>query len=641
MRDLIWQPKEEYRRGSTIHKFQTFIEERYRLSFKNYEELWNWSVDHITDFWESIYIYFDIDSASPYEAVLKPSAHGFIGNEWFKGATINYAAHIFRNRTADRPALIYQAENSAVKEVSWEELTVQVQAIQQFLVKKGVQKGDRIVGVLNNTVETIAIFLAVNSIGAIWSCCSTDFGIASVVERFEVIEPKILFADIGYSYNGKQYDKSAAALEMKELIPSLTDVVMVHGDAWKSLVKEVDKERPLSFVAVAFDHPIWILYSSGTTGKPKAITHSTGGNLIEHFKALALHQNVQNGDRFMWYSTTGWMMWNYALSSLLVGATLCIYDGSPVFPDREAMWRFAAENEIDHLGAGAAYFTSCQDMDIQQLHLRLKTIGSTGSPLPPDTFRWLQSQVTDVQIVSLSGGTDVCSAFLSGNALLPVYAGEIQCRTLGAKIHAYNEDGVSVYGEVGELVIEAPMPSMPVYFWKDEGNKKYKESYFDKYPGIWCHGDWIKITANNQGVIIYGRSDATLNRGGVRIGTAEVYNVLNTFEQIADSLVICIDSQDGDSVMPLYVKMKTGVVLTDELSDQIKRALRSTYSPRHVPDQIIEVPDIPYTMSGKKLEIPVKKIMMGVPIERAVSIDVVKNPAALDFWITANKLIQE
>jgi len=637
MRDLIWQPKEEYRRGSTIHKFQTFIEERHRLSFKNYEELWNWSVDHIADFWESIYVYFDIHSESPYEAVLKPSAQGFIGNEWFKGATINYAAHIFRNRTVDRPALLYQAENAALKEVSWEELTVQVQAIQQFLMKKGVRKGDRIVGVLNNTVETIAIFLAVNSIGAIWSCCSTDFGIASVVERFEVIEPKILFADMGYSYNGKQYDKSGAAAEIKELIPSLTDVVMVHGDTWHALGKEVDKGQPLSFVAVAFDHPIWILYSSGTTGKPKAITHSTGGNLIEHFKALALHQNVQEGDRFMWYSTTGWMMWNYALSSLLVGATLCIYDGSPVFPDREAMWRFAAENEIDHLGAGAAYFTSCQDMDIRKLDLRLKTIGSTGSPLPPDTFRWLQSQVTDVQIVSLSGGTDVCSAFLSGNALLPVYAGEIQCRTLGAKIHAYNEDGVSVYDEVGELVIEAPMPSMPVYFWKDEGNKKYHESYFDKYPGIWCHGDWIKITANNQGVIIYGRSDATLNRGGVRIGTAEVYNVLNTFEQIADSLVICIDSQDGDSVMPLYVKMRAGVVLTDELRDQIKRALRSTYSPRHVPDQIIEVPDIPYTMSGKKLEIPVKKIMMGVPIERAVSIDVVKNPAALDFWITANK----
>ncbi|WP_033564452.1 acetoacetate--CoA ligase [Sphingobacterium sp. SYP-B4668] len=637
MSDLIWQPRLEYRNDSTIYQFKTYVEQNYSRSFSNYDEFWQWSVDELADFWTSIYCYFDIQSHSPYESVLKTSSQGFIGNEWFKGATINYAEHIFRRHTQERPAVIYKSENAVVKEVSWDDLAFQVQAIQQFLIKKGVRKGDRIAGLLNNTVETLAIFLAVNAIGAIWSCCSTDFGIASVVERFEVIEPKILFADKDYSYNGKVYDKRDAATEIKNHVPSLRDVVLVHGDIWQTIWNEVDTSMPLYFVPVAFDHPIWILYSSGTTGKPKAITHSSGGNLIEHFKAMALHQNVQTGDRFMWYSTTGWMMWNYALASLLVGATLCIYDGSPVFPERTSMWKFAAEQKINHIGAGATYFTSCHDLDLKILSMDLKTIGSTGSPLPPDTSRWLQHQFVDTQIVSLSGGTDVCSAFLSGNALLPVYAGEIQCRTLGAKVVAYNEAGVAVYDEVGELVIEEPMPSMPLYFWKDEDNRKYQESYFEKYPGVWCHGDWIRITSHNNGVIIYGRSDATLNRGGVRIGTAEVYNVLSTFEEIEDSLVICIDGKDGSAVMPLYIKMKAGVKLDDVLRVEIKQRLRSTYSPRHVPDQIVEVPDIPYTMSGKKLEIPVKKIMMGIPIARAVSIDVVKNPAALDFWLMADK----
>ncbi|WP_293917422.1 MULTISPECIES: acetoacetate--CoA ligase [unclassified Sphingobacterium] len=639
MSELIWTPSADYQKNSALFDFKTFVEERYQLSFRDYETLWKWSVSEPEDFWHSVFQYFDLKSHSPFDAVVTYSRQGFIGTEWFRGATLNYAEHVFRNETDKRPAILYQAEQTPVKEVSWSQLKDQVRAIQQFLIRKGIKEGDRVAGILNNTTETIAIFLAVNAIGAIWSCCSTDFGSASIVERFTLIEPRILFADSGYNYNGKKYDKQETAVTIKDQISSITDLVMVNGADWDLIMQEADHAQPLTFQAVSFDHPIWILYSSGTTGKPKAITHSSGGNLIEHYKALALHQNVQEGDRFMWYTTTGWMMWNYAVSSLLVGATLCIYDGSPIFPERKSIWNFVADHHVDHLGAGAAYFTSCQDLSLSELNIKLKTIGSTGSPLPPDTFQWLQGQLKDVQIVSLSGGTDVCSAFLSGSTLLPVFAGEIQCRTLGSKIEAYNEDGVAVYDEVGELVIEVPMPSMPLYFWKDKDNAKYLESYFDKYPGVWCHGDWIKITRNNNGIIMYGRSDATLNRGGVRIGTAEVYNVLNTFEDVEDSLVICIDLDNGDSVMPLYIKMKAGVELTDELRTEIKKQLRSTYSPRHVPDEILAVPDIPYTMSGKKLEIPVKKLMMGVPIDRAVSIDVVKNPDSLNYWIDLRKKV--
>ncbi|UIR57937.1 acetoacetate--CoA ligase [Sphingobacterium sp. SRCM116780] len=632
MSNLIWQPSVHYKQESSLTQFKHFVEQKRHKKMDSYPALWEWSISELAEFWEDISQFFDLKLHTPYHQVLAASAQGFIGSKWFDGATLNYAEHIFRKASTDRPAILFQEENKPLRTCSWKELEDMVISLQHHLLEYGVEKGDRIVAVLRNSPEAIALFLAVNSIGAIWSCCSPDFGEASIVERFSQVKPKLLFADAIYSYNGKLFDIKSSMLSLASKLDTLVDdVIFIDEQKWTDMLS-FSTSAPLTFTAVPFDHPIWILYSSGTTGKPKAITHSNGGNLIEHFKALALHQNVQEEERFVWYATTGWMMWNYALSSLLIGATLCIYEGAMVYPEKLSFWDFVEQNKIDHVGAGAAYYIANQHLTLDQPRFQPKTIGSTGSPLPPQTFEWLQKQFPSSQIVSLSGGTDVCSAFLSGNPLLPVYAGEIQCLTLGSKIAAYNENGESVKNEVGELVIELPMPSMPLYFWNDHDNRQYQASYFEKYPGLWCHGDWIKFT-EHDGIVVYGRSDATLNRGGVRIGTAEIYNVLNTFEEVEDSLIICLDHEDGTSKMPLYVQMKPGVELSDDLQAQIKLKLRKSYSPRHVPDEIVAVPAIPYTMSGKKLEIPVKKIMMGTPVEKAVSLDVLKDPKSLDFWI--------
>lgn len=632
MSNLLWEPSIAYQQESSLYRFKQFVGQKRQLKMDSYPVLWDWSVSNLEEFWEDIAIFFDVIFHATHQQIFQASPQGFIGSKWFEGATLNYAEHIFRKSTTDRPALLFQEENKPVQAISWDELEGMVSSLQRFLIGQGIEQGDRVVGVLKNSPSAIALFLAVNSIGAIWSCCSPDFGSSSILERFSQVTPKLLFADAAYTYNGKLFDLKASMIDLSSNLESLVhDVVFVDEQVWQDVVSQ-ETGLPLRFTAVPFEHPIWILYSSGTTGKPKAITHSCGGILLEHFKALALHQNVQEGERFIWYATTGWMMWNYALSSLLLGATLCIYEGSLVYPEKLSFWNFVDSHKIDHVGAGAAYYIANQHLELEQPRFQPKTIGSTGSPLPPQTFTWLQKQFPKAQIVSLSGGTDVCSAFLSGNPLLPVYAGEIQCLTLGSKIEAYNENGESVKNEVGELVITLPMPSMPIYFWNDLHNEKYQESYFEKYPGVWCHGDWIKFT-EHQGIIVYGRSDATLNRGGVRIGTAEIYNILNTFSEVEDSLIICLDHEDGTSTMPLYVQMQHGVSLTDDLKTAIKLKLRKSYSPRHVPDDIVAVPTIPYTLSGKKLEIPVKKIMMGTPLEKAVSVAVLRDPKSLDFWV--------
>ncbi len=513
--------------------------------------------------------------------------------------------------------------------------------IQQYLIEKGVQKGDRIVGYLSNTPETIAIFLAANSLGAIWSCCSPDFGVDSIIDRFQQIEPKVLFAYNGYHYGGKYFDKSQVVSDLSTKLTSLQDIVIIGESKWNEIIAQPSKSE-LTFTPVEFSHPIWVLYSSGTTGKPKAITHSTGGNLIEHLKALVIHQNVSAGERFFWYTTTGWMMWNYALSSLLCGATLCIYDGSPGYPNMNVLWDFARQNQINHFGGGAAFYISCMKSSLLQLEkglgdefkgLKFKTIGSTGSPLPPEAFKWIYEKVSkDVQLISLSGGTDVCSAFISGSPYLPVYEGEMQCFTLGSAIEAWNDEGKPVENEVGELIITQPMPSMPIFFWNDADNQRYRSSYFVKYPKVWCHGDWIKVT-ENKGVIIFGRSDATLNRDGVRIGTAEIYNAVESLPFIKDSVVVCVEKSDGSSSMPLFVVLNEGESLDDEKISAIKKILRTQYSPRHVPDAIYEVSDIPYTISGKKMEMPIKKILMGTPLEKAVSLDTMRNPTSIQWFV--------
>lgn len=636
---MLWKPSKEFIENSNLKRYENWLFEQKGLRFNSYQELHQWSVLNIADFWESIWHFFEIKSYSKYEFVLKKD-NEMLKTQWFGGATLNYAEHIFRNETETHPAIIFKSETEPIQQISWKELRKKVAAIQQYLKENNIQKGDRVAGYLANTADTIAIFLAVNSLGAIWSCCSPDFGLDSVIDRFQQIEPKILFAHDSYSYNGKIFDKSLIINELSNRLTSLTDTIIVKSEKWDSIIQN-DYSSNLTFTPVAFSHPIWILYSSGTTGKPKAITHSTGGNLIEHLKALSLHQNLKSGERYFWYSTTGWMMWNYSLSSMLCGATLCIYDGSPAYPDINCLWDFAVETQINHFGAGAAFYISCMKNHSASLreHLQkenLKSIGSTGSPLPAEAFVWIYENISrEAQLISLSGGTDVCSAFIGGCPYLPVHEGEMQCFTLGSAIEAWNEEGKSVQNEVGELIITEPMPSMPVFFWNDADNQRYRSSYFEKYPAVWCHGDWIKIT-DNQGVIIYGRSDATLNRDGVRIGTAEIYSAVESLPQVKDSLVVCIEKPDGSAFMPLFVVLDGK--LTEQIEKNIKTVLRTKYSPRHVPDAIYSVPEIPYTISGKKMEMPVKKILMGVSLEKAVTLDAMKNPESIKWFQSLKKV---
>lgn len=628
----LWTPSKQYTESSTLFAFKNYIEAIYKNNIPDYPSLHQWSIDHLDSFWESILNYFDISYSGNYTNVLdwEANSHDFIAAKWFEGIELSYAERIFKSHKANDVAIKFQSEYEEYQEVTWKELKSKVSKIQQYLIDQGISKGDRIAAVLNNRVDTIAIFLAANSLGAIWSCCSPDFGDKAIVERFEQIEPKLLFIETKYQYNDKTFSKNDTLTMLISKLITLQSIVNLNDSMWNTIM---DKYTPkaLTFVRVPFSHPIWILYSSGTTGKPKAITHSTGGNLLEHFKALALHQNVQAGENFLWYSTTGWMMWNYALSSLLCGATLCLFDGIINHNNHQTFWSFLKSARVDHLGAGAVYFTSIEQLEIDDY--QPKVIGSTGSPLPASTFEALQKKFPEVHIISLSGGTDVCSAFLSGSSMLPVYAGQLQCKTLGSDIVAFNEDGMEVWDEVGELIIKKPMPSMPVYFWSDSDNAKYRDSYFDKFPQVWAHGDWIKIISD-EGIIIYGRSDATLNRGGVRIGTAEIYNAVNELEEVQDALVITTDESDGSSKMLLFVRLVENLKLDDAIQTRIKSNLRKQYSPRHVPDSIFQVADIPYTLSGKKLEIPVKKIFAGIPIDKAVSKDIMRNPDSLEEYLS-------
>ncbi len=639
----FWEPKESFTNESNMTAYKDWLNKTYHTEISDYQSLWKWSVNQQNKFWESILDYFNIDYSGNYESV-STTPKEMHETRWFNGIKISYAEHIFKNFSEKIPAIVFKSEHLPYKEISWHSLKLQTGKIADYLISCGVKKGDRVCSMLPNSPEAIVSFLATNSLGAIWTSCSPDFGTKSILDRFSQIEPKVFITANAYQYNGKLFDKTADINTINDSIPSIKNVLMVNyisdietqisHDSWEKVIS--GKEVKLKFERVEFNHPIWILYSSGTTGKPKSITHSVGGILIEHFKALGLHQNVKPGDTFFWYSTTGWMMWNYAISALLVGGTVAIYDGSPTFPDTFALWRFAEEAEITHFGAGASYYLFCmkEEMDFTK-NKSIKSIqsfGSTGSPLPPEGFEWFKEKVNpDAWIISLSGGTDICSGFVGGNPLEPIYKGEIQCIMLGVNLKSYSEKGFSVTNELGEMVIENPMPSMPIYFWNDENNKKYKSSYFNMYPGKWRHGDWIKLTPRNT-LIIYGRSDATLNRGGVRIGTSEVYSAAESVDEVSDSLIVCIDYDDGTQKMPLFVQLKEGIELNMKLKQKIKKKIKTEYSARHIPDKIFQVFEIPYTISGKKMEAPVKKILSGIPIEKAASLDAMKNPAALIFF---------
>lgn len=651
---IVWQPSGAFIKQANLTLYQNWLQQEKGLHFERYHNLWQWSVNEVAEFWESIWHYFNIIAHSPYQSVLNGTQ--MPDYQWFEGATLNYAEHIFRQQTDAYPAILFQSERQELTAISWKELYQQVASLAAYLKQLGVTKGDRVVAYLPNIPEATVAFLATCSLGAIWSSCSPDFGVNSVIDRFQQIEPKVLITVDGYQYGGKAFDKLQAVNELIEQLPTVEKIICIpylekeiNPDALPNAIFWQDvlalKAEKIEFEPVPFQHPIWILYSSGTTGIPKAITHSQGGVLLEHLKYLAFHNDVQPGERFFWFSTTGWMMWNFVQASLLVGATIVLYDGSPGYPDLDVLWRFAEQAKINHFGTSAPYIMACLKSELAPATrfdlTHLKSIGSTGSPLPPEGFDWIYKYISpNVWLCSMSGGTDVCTAFVGGCPMRPVYEGEIQCRALGCALYAFDEDGNSVIEEVGEMVITKPMPSMPIYFWKDDSKERYLVSYFELYPGIWRHGDWIKITERDT-LIIYGRSDATLNRQGVRIGTAEIYRAVNKVREVKDSLIVNLELSNGDHYMPLFVVLEEGVELTAGLKKQIKQTLRQECSPRHVPDDIIEIAEVPYTISGKKLEAPVKKILLGRPMEKAANKDSLKNSEALNFFMAFAKQFQQ
>ncbi|MDX1943669.1 MAG: acetoacetate--CoA ligase [Saprospiraceae bacterium] len=661
---LLWRPSTDFIANSNLNHYIRWLQQQKALQFEDYQALWAWSVEQPAAFWESVWQYFDIKTYTSYTKVL--SDDPMPNARWFEGSTLNYAEHIFKHYNHHHSAFIFQSERHALIEISWADLKQQVAALSQYLRGLGVQPGDRVVAYLPNIPAATVAFLSVCAVGAVWSSCSPDFGANSVLDRFQQIEPKVFITVDGYQYNGKPFDKMDTVQELCAKLPTLEKVIIIpylnhdvdiisisNSVIWAEALENQAAE--LVFEPMPFAHPIWVLYSSGTTGLPKAITHSHGGVLLEHYKYLALHNDVHPGERFFWFSTTGWMMWNFVQASLLVGATAVLYDGSPGYPNLNVLWKFTEEAKIHHFGTSAPYLVACMKAGLnpgKEFNIsHLRSIGSTGSPLPPEAFDWVYQNVKsaspaaslqrpqDLWLCSMSGGTDVCTAFVGGNPLEPVYEGEIQCRALGCAMYAYDESGNIINDEVGEMVITKPMPSMPIYFWNDVNKQKYLDSYFDTYPGLWRHGDWVRITPRGT-LVIYGRSDATLNRQGVRIGTSEIYSALNKVNEIKDSLIVNLELSGGKHYMPLFILLNEGQVLNNDLIKKINQTLKSEYSPRHVPDEIIEVPDIPYTISGKKMEAPVKKILLGRPIEKAANIDSMRNPESLQFFVDFAKQIE-
>ena len=642
---LLWEPGQEVIKRANMTQYMQWLASEKGLTFQDYNSLWQWSVTEIEEFWQSLWEFFDIQASKPFSGVL--TERKMPGAEWFKGAELNYAEHVFRNRSADRPALIFKSEIQPLTELSWDELHQKVSSIAAALRSMGVRRGDRVVAYIPNIPQTVVAFLACASIGATWSSCSPDFGTRSVVDRFKQIEPKVLFAVDGYQYGGKSFDLRPAVGELQQSLASLEKTVLVpylKPDAqpdgldkvlmWDDVLREDGK---LLFEQVPFDHPLWVVYSSGTTGLPKGLVHGHGGILLELMKFSRLHMDIQPGDRFFWFSTTGWVMWNILQGSLLQGATPILYDGSPGYPDLNVLWDLAAQSKMTFFGTSAAYLTGCMQAGLepgQKFDLsNLKAIGSTGSPLPVDGFKWVYERVnSDILLGSTSGGTDPCTGFLGSCPLLPVRAGELQCRCLGVNARAYDENGRSLTDEVGELVITEPMPSMPLYLWNDPENKRYHESYFEMYPGVWRHGDWVKFSARGSGVVL-GRSDSTINRLGVRMGSSEIYAVVEDLPEVADSLVIGVETPAGKYFMPLFIVTQKGVDLDEALKEKINTKIRSALSPRHVPDDIFAILEVPRTLNAKKLEVPVKKILAGIPVEKAVNVDSMSNPKSIDFFV--------
>jgi acetoacetyl-CoA synthetase len=645
----LWEPSKEMKENARISDYMRWLGAEKDVDVEDYNDLWRWSVTDLEGFWASVWEYCGVEASQPYEAVL--AKREMPGAEWFPGARLNYAEHILKNAEGrlDGPALIHQSEVRPLGEVSWGELREKTAALAAGLKAMGVERGDRVAAYLPNVPEAVIGLLACASIGAVWSSCSPDFGAGSVVDRMKQIEPKVLLAVDGYRYSGKDYDRTGVVAELQEEIPSIRRTVFLPYVAedpdtsslddvvmWDEALSEHEGAE-LVFEQVPFDHPLWVLYSSGTTGLPKAIVQSQGGILLEHLKKVVFHIDLGPEDRFFWFTTTGWMMWNMVVGGLLSGAAALLYDGNPGHPDMNVLWEFAEKTGMTCFGTSASYIMACTKAEIEPGRdfdlSALRSMGSTGSPLPPEGFDWVYEHVkSDLWLFSTSGGTDLCTAFVGGVPLLPVRAGQLQARGLGAAVEAFDENGDSVTGDVGELVITEPMPSMPIYFWNDPQDERYRESYFDVYPGVWRHGDWIKVKEDGS-CVIYGRSDSTINRGGVRMGTSEIYSAVNRVEEVSDSLVVDVPREGGSSFMPLFVVLQEGVELDDDLEGRIKSSIRENASPRHVPNEIFAVSDIPKTLNGKKLEVPVKKILSGTPLEKAASKESLSNPESLDRFV--------
>ncbi|MDB6087897.1 MAG: acetoacetate--CoA ligase [Gammaproteobacteria bacterium] len=657
--DLIWSPSPHRVSHTRLARYMEWIASTTGRRMEDYADLWRWSVSDPEGFWSSIWLHFDVKSSSHYERAL---TGGMRAPKWFEGCQLNYAEHLLRHElhAPVEVALLYRSEDQELAGLTWSELGAQVRTVATRLRELGIKPGDRVAAVMPNAPETVIAMIACVAVGAVWAAAAPEFGPKTVIDRFSQIAPTMLLAASGYVFGGRVFDRSTEVTQIAKALPTLKHIVWlqrtaesempptagVHSDGnvtaqwtnWASLLAgPAGKAADFQFTRVPWDHPLWILFSSGTTGPPKAIVHGHAGMLLEHLKLVNLHLDLRPSARLFFHTTTGWMMWNVAVAGLLAGATIVLYDGSPTHTSPDLLWRIAADAKATHMGMSPTLMTMQKSAGIRPIEKHaldgLEMITVSGSPCSPELFEWIHACVkSDVWVASQSGGTEIASAFVGAVPTLPVYAGEIQARMLGMDVHSWSDAGVELTDAVGELVVTSPFPSMPLYFWNDPDGARYRDSYFGVFPGVWRHGDFIKINRRG-GSFIYGRSDSTLNRHGVRIGTAEIYRILEQISEVADSLIVCHERPDGSTFMPLFVQLRPGIALDSTLRDAIRKKLRSEGSPRHIPDAIEQVEAIPYTLTGKKMEIPVRRILNGAAVELAASRDAMANPRSLDDFV--------